>query len=571
MNKIWRIKSKPAEEEVAALSKSINVNHFLASLLLQRNISTFEQAKAYFRPSLAELHDPFLMKDMDLAVSRLNQAIAQKEKVIIYGDYDVDGTTSVAMFYDFLKKHSNIEAPNLEFYIPDRYSEGYGVSYQGVDYAASNGFSLIVSLDCGIKSVDKIAYAKEKGIDFIVCDHHQVGDTLPPAYAVLDPKRPDCDYPYKELSGCGVGFKLLQAFCIKNDIPLEKLYPYLDLLCVSIAADIVQMTGENRIFSYFGLKQINTDPRPGLKALGAVAGFKKELNISNVVFGLAPRINAAGRIAHANAAVELLLAENEAEAEKMASGLNDTNQSRKDFDSTITVEAIEMIESQANYQSLKSTVLFKNDWHKGVVGIVASRCIEKYYRPTIILTESNGKAAGSARSVDGFDVYEAIAACEDVLEQFGGHTHAAGMTLKVENIALFRDKFEQVVSQRILPEQLFPKVDIDVEVNLDFVNVKSYNIIKQMEPFGPGNMSPIFCTRKVIAKYPKIVGEKHLKFAVYSPKDNIQREAIAWGMAEKFDFIATGKPLDLAYSLMENNFNGKISIELNIKELKWSD
>ncbi|MFN0049248.1 MAG: single-stranded-DNA-specific exonuclease RecJ [Cytophagales bacterium] len=570
MNKIWRIKPTPQASVSESLAKAINVNPFLAKLLVQRNIVDFDIAKAYFRPSLDMLHDPFLMRDMDKAVDRLTKAIISKEKILVFGDYDVDGTTSVASVYHFLKNHTGILPENLAFYIPDRYGEGYGISTKGIDYASENGFSLIISLDCGIKSIEKIDYASSKNIDFIICDHHNPGVEIPKAYAVLDPKRADCQYPYKELSGCGVGFKFLQAYCITHQISTEKLYPYLDLLCVSIAADIVPMTGENRIFSFHGLKKINENPRPGLRALGAVAGFKKELNISNVVFGFAPRINAAGRIAHAHGAVELLLADNEAVAIKFADGLNENNLSRKDFDSSITLEAIEMIEEQENFQALKSTVLFKSDWHKGVVGIVASRCIEKYYRPTIIFTESNGKATGSARSVDGFDVYEAICACSDLLEQFGGHTHAAGMTLELKNIDAFKARFEEVVSARIAPDQLIPKINIDVEVGLDFASQKTFNIIKQMEPFGPGNMTPVFLTQKLLPENPRIVGEKHLKFGVKMPNSNIKKEAIAWGMADYFEILSSLKPIDICYSLSENTFNNITAIELNIKDIRFS-
>ncbi len=570
MNKIWRIKPDPQESVYLPLAKAINVNPFLAKLLTQRNILDFDAAKAYFRPSLNFIHSPFLMQDMQKAVGRLANAILSKEKILVFGDYDVDGTTSVAMVYDFLKNQTEILLENLAFYIPDRYGEGYGISTKSIDFASENGFSLIISLDCGIKSVDKIKYANTKNIDFIICDHHNPGDELPPAFAVLDPKRSDCDYPYKELSGCGVGFKLLQAYCMSQNINLEKLYPYLDLLCVSIAADIVPMNGENRIFSFHGLKKINESPREGLKALGAIAGFKKELNISNVVFGFAPRINAAGRIAHANGAVELLLADNEAIAKKFAENLNVNNTSRKDFDSSITLEAIEMIEQQENFQELKSTVLFKSDWHKGVVGIVASRCIEKYYRPTIILTESNGKAGGSARSVDGFDVYEAISECEDLLEQFGGHTHAAGMTLKSENVEAFRTKFERTVSSKITPDQLIPKIDIDVEVGLEFANAKTFKIVKQMEPFGPCNMTPVFLTKQVLPQYPRIVGEKHLKFSVKHPLTNIQKDCIAWGMSDYFELLSSLKPIDICYTIVENTFNDNTTIELNIKDLRAS-
>jgi len=571
MNKIWRKKPEPEEALYLPLASAINVNPLLAKLLVQRKITDFDAAKAFFRPSIDALHDPFLMRDMDKAVERLTRAVFSNEKIMVFGDYDVDGTTSVATVYDFLKNNTGILPENLTFYIPDRYGEGYGISTKGIDYAAENGFTLIIALDCGIKSVDKINYANTRQIDFIICDHHNPGDELPAAYAVLDPKRGDCRYPFKELSGCGVGFKLLQAYCTVHQISFEKLYPFVDLLCVSIAADIVPMTGENRIFAYHGLKIINESPREGLKALGAVAGFTKALNITNVVFGFAPRINAAGRIAHANGAVQLLLASNAIEAKKLADNVNINNSARKDFDSTITQEAIAMIEAQENYADLKSTVLFKSDWHKGVVGIVASRCIEKYYRPTIILTQSNDMAGGSARSVDGFDVYEAICECQDLLQQFGGHTHAAGMTLKLENVAAFRTKFEQVVSSKILPHQMIAKIDIDIEVGLDFANAKTYKILKQMEPFGPGNMTPVFITQRVWPAYPRIVGERHLKFTVKQSNSNIQKECIAWGMADKFALLSTLKPIDICYILAENTFNDSTTIELNIKDVREAE
>lgn len=565
MEKEWRIKPLPEAERSESLSNAINVNTFLAALLIQRGVEDFSAAKDFFRPSLENLHDPFLMKDMDKAVERLFSALRGNEKILVYGDYDVDGTTSVAMMYTFLRRYS----ANVAYYIPDRYTEGYGISTQGIDYAIENGFTLIISLDCGIKSADKIAYAAENGIDFIVCDHHEP-DILPPALAVLDPKRSDCKYPFKELSGCGVGFKLIQAYCTRQQIPLEEIFTFLDLLTVSIAADIVPMIGENRIFCFHGMKLLNETQRPGLRALIGVAGFKKELSISNVVFGLAPRINAAGRIAHANAAVDLLLAGDETEAKKFAERLNEKNISRKDYDVQMTAEAIEMIEAQPGFNSLKSTVLFKNDWHKGVVGIVASRCIEKYYRPTIILTESNGKAAGSARTVDGFDVYSAICECADVLEQFGGHTHAAGLSLQLADVPAFRQKFEETVNKRIMPSQLVPKIDIDMEVGFEFVGQKSYNIIKQMAPFGPGNLTPVFMTRNVIAaNAARIVGDNHLKLSLKENGSTKTVEAIGFGLGEYLEQVMSGKPFDVCYVITENTFNDVTTIQLNLKGIRF--
>ena len=445
-----------------SLAEALKINTLLATLLVQRGINNFEESRTFFRPDLGQLHDPYLMKDMDLAVARLTAAIAKGEKILIYGDYDVDGTTSVTVFYGFLSKLYD----RLDYYIPDRYTEGYGVSWQSVEWAKENGFTLIVTLDCGIKSVDKVQAAKEKGIDFIICDHHRPGDELPDAVAVLDPKRLDCPYPYKELTGCGVGFKLLQAFCLDQKMDQSVLFEYLDLLVISIAADIVPITGENRVLAYYGLQRLNAAPRIGVKALIRIAGITGTLDITNVVFGLSPRINAAGRIKHAKEAVRLLLSEEESEAEDFAYEINKHNSDRRTFDSSITEEALLMIENDDWFSQAKSTVLYKEDWHKGVIGIVASRCIERYHRPTIILTESHGKAAGSARSVPGFDVYEAIEECADLLEQYGGHTFAAGLTLPLENIAAFRTRFNDIVSSRILPDQLIPMINIDPETRI---------------------------------------------------------------------------------------------------------
>lgn len=558
------IKNTPSTDEVDLLSKALNINPFLASILIQRGIKTFDEAKHFFRPSLADLHDPFLMLNMHKAVERIEKALAKNEKILVYGDYDVDGTTSVTLVYDFLSNYTS----EIDFYIPDRYLEGYGISTKGIDFAKENGFSLIIALDCGIKSPDKIAYANSLNIDFIICDHHNPGDEIPKAVAVLDPKQKDCKYPYKELSGCGVGFKLVQGYCQKNNIDIAVLYPYLDLLAISIGADIVPMTGENRIFCFHGLNIINESPRAGVKALMGVSGFKKKLSISNVVFGLAPRINAAGRIAHAKAAVNLLLAKDISEAADFAKDLNDNNLSRKEIDSSMTDEAILMIETQENYQNLRSTVLFKTDWHKGVIGIVASRCIEKYYRPTIILTASNGKAAGSARSVHGFDIYEAISNCADVLEQYGGHTFAAGMTLKLENVDIFRQKFEEEVSKSISEDSLSPKINVDLEVPLNFVSDKVYKILNQMEPFGPGNMTPVFLTQNLKdGGNSRIVGGTHLKLDLFCPKTRKKIDGIAFGMHEKLPLIKSGNPFSVCYTLDENTYNDITSVQLSIREI----
>lgn len=576
MSKRWVVKEAPEAKEVEKLSKAINVSKELATLLVQRGICNFDDAKAYFRPMLQDLHDPFLMKDMDKAVERINQAFYNKEKILVYGDYDVDGTTSVAMFFSFLKKFH----PYSDFYIPDRYAEGYGISYKGIDFAKEHNFDLIISLDCGIKSEQHIAYAASLGIDFIICDHHRPGSTLPKAYAVLDPKREDCNYPFDELSGCGVGFKLMQALCRNNSMPEDMIYPYLDLVAVSIASDIVPIVGENRILAHYGLKLLNTNPRPGLRALIEVAGFSKDdrtghynLGITNVVFGIGPRINAAGRIAHAKAAVQLLTAEKWEDAQLFADNINLRNDERREFDSDITKQALELIENDMALTEAKSTVLFKDDWHKGVIGIVASRCIEKYHRPTIILTKSNNKATGSARSVPGFDVYEAISECADLLEQFGGHMYAAGLTLNIDNIPAFREKFEKIVSERISPEQLIPIIDIDMVLPLSAISYKFYNILEQFAPFGPMNMNPVFKSTAVIDSGDSRIlngrngkGE-HLRLCVKQP-DSPVIEGIAFGMASHYQKICNGKPFDICYTIEENNFRGNRSLQLMIKDIK---
>lgn len=556
-----------AMSPVQQFAESIKVSETLATLLYQRGICTFDSAREFFRPSLDRLHNPFLMKDMDLAVSRLERAMLFEEHILIYGDYDVDGTTAVALFYGFLRT----QYAHLQFYIPDRYTEGYGISQKGIDWAKEHGYTLIVSLDCGIKSTSLIAYAKTLGIDFIICDHHRPDDQLPDAVAVLDPKRSDCSYPFDELSGCGVGFKLLQAYCIRKNIPLQKLYPFTDLLVVSIAADIVPIVGENRIFAYFGLQQLSTNPRPGLKALMQIAGFASYTDISSVVFGLSPRINAAGRVAHANAAVQLLLSEEEAEANRFAQQININNTDRRGFDTSITKEALDMIEKDDLLRTAKSTVLFKNDWHKGVVGIVASRCIEKYHRPTIILTESQDKASGSARSVPGFDVYEAIEECSDLLEQFGGHMYAAGLSLKVENIPAFRRRFEEVVARRITPEQLTPLIEIDLKMPLSKINRKFFQVLQQMAPFGPQNMQPVFVSENVRLKYnARILKEQHLKLSIIQD-DLTTIDAIGFKMAGFYERVNSGEPFHICYQIEENNFNNKTTLQLNLRDIKFGE
>ena len=564
MSKRWVYKNVPDPELVKSLAAGIKVNETLSTLLVQRGHSTFDEAKAFFRPHLAQLHDPFLMKDMDKAVNRLSEALFKKEKILIYGDYDVDGTTSVALVYGFLRKYHSY----IDYYIPDRYDEGYGISETGVRWAAEHGFSLIIALDCGIKAISKVALASDLGIDFIICDHHLPGPELPRAHAVLDPKRPDCNYPFDGLSGCGVGFKLMQAFAIQNTVDIQELYLYLDLVAVSIASDIVPVVDENRVLTYFGLQKLNKSPLPGFKALKQLSGIKGEVTVTRVVFGIGPRINAAGRIDHARAAVELLIARNDEEAFDLAGQLDLKNDLRKNFDENITKEALAIIEEGNHLGKSFSTVLYKEDWHKGVIGIVASRCIEKFYRPTIILTESNSKATGSARSVVGFDVYEAIAECADLLDQYGGHKYAAGLTMNLDNVEAFKKRFEEVVARRITPDMLEPIIDIDLEVPIEAINFKFFNILRQMAPFGPGNMQPVFVSTNVIAKSVKLLKETHLKMFLSQEGSRASLEAIAFGFGEFHDAIAGGAPFQVAYTVEENDFMGNKTMQLHIKDLK---
>ncbi|MFA0961944.1 single-stranded-DNA-specific exonuclease RecJ [Roseivirga sp. BDSF3-8] len=564
MQKRWVIKETPEEERVRELAESINVNPHLATLLYQRKISTYEQAEQFFCPALTQLHDPFLMLNMGRAVERLTQAIGDEEKIMIYGDYDVDGTTSVALVFGFLQHYSS----HLIYYIPDRYDEGYGVSEQGIRYAAEAGVSLIITLDCGIKALNTIGLAGKLGVDVIVCDHHLPGEDLPPAYAVLDPKQADCPYPYKELSGCGVGFKLLHAWCLQNSIPEQELFAHLDLLAVSIAADIVPLTGENRVLSHFGLKVLARTKNTGLRALIQTASIKVPLSIRDVVFRIAPRINAAGRVSHGRNAVALLLTDDEEEAISMAKAINENNTSRKEFDSTITKEALELIESDVLLKGARSTVLFKHDWHKGVIGIVASRCIEKYHRPTIILTESNSMATGSARSIPGFDIYEAISSCSEYLEQYGGHTHAAGLTLKIENVEAFASRFEEVASNLVHEELLTPPMDIDLEIPLERISPKFFSILKRMAPFGPQNMVPVFASRGVsLASRPRIIKGKHLVLLL-KRTDLPPIEAIAWNMAPLAPSLERG-PFDLAYTIEENEYRGNKTLRLCVEDIQF--
>ncbi len=565
MEKRWIENELPDEEAIGQLSKALNISKNLASILLQRGINTFDQAKNFFRPALTHLHDPFLMKDMEVAVNRLCDAVHSGEKILIYGDYDVDGTTSVAMTYGFL----NLFTDNLAYYIPDRYTEGYGISEKGVRWAKEEGFSLMIALDCGIRAVNNIALANSLGLDVIVCDHHLPGEKLPEAVAVLDPKRPDDNYPFKELSGCGVGFKLLQGFCLQNTVPLEKLYDFLDFVAVSTASDIVPIVGENRVLTYYGLKKLNQAPSAGFQSLIEISGLKPPIGISDIVFYIGPRINAAGRLTHARESVRLLISEDANDLANFADHLNLKNTERRGFDQTTTMEAIEMIESDEKLMTARSTVLFKNDWHKGVVGIVASRCIEKYYRPTIILTESNGKISGSARSVDGFNLYEAIKSCDDLLEQYGGHMHAAGLSLLPEKLDDFKLKFEEVVSKSISADQLTPKIQVDLEVNFDFINFKTLKIINQMAPFGPQNLQPIFVSRGVTVKgSPKVLKDQHLKLMLTQKGHPKSFESVGFGMADKLELIEKAQTIKIAYHIDLNEYMGNKTIQLIIKDIK---
>lgn len=562
--KIWKLRSNSKHEKIDSLSKSLNIEKTLAQLLVSRGIETFEQAKTFFRPTLEDLHDPFSMKDMDIAVLRLEKAIASGERILIYGDYDVDGTTAVSLMASFLSTIYD----RFDTYIPDRYKEGYGISMQGIDYADDNDMSLIIALDCGIKAIEQVAYAKSKGIDFIICDHHNPGNELPDAAALLDPKRKDCLYPFKELSGCGVGFKFAQAYCQKHEIPLEQIYPLLDLLAISIGADIVSMTGENRILTYFGLEQINGTPRAGIRALIENSGKKPPLNIMDVVFGIGPRINAAGRIEHGKLAVEILSTDDLEKARELAKTIGEHNKYRQELDKEITESALAQIE-ELNDGERKSTVVYNPEWHKGVIGIVASRLIETHYKPTVVFTKSGDKLAASARSVLGFNLYDALDKCSDILEQFGGHMYAAGMTLKPERYQEFKDRFEQVVSESITDQQLIPEIEVDTEIELDHINPKFHRILKQMEPFGPGNMAPIFASKNLIdTGKGRLIGadKSHLKLEISS--GNKSFDAIGFGMGTHLTSINNKQKFHACFHLEENNWNGNINLQLRLLDLK---
>lgn len=596
MQKRWVLKERGKPEKVAALSAELGIGPVLAELLVQRDVNTFEEAKDFFRPSLDQLHDPFLMKDMDKAVERVIKAIDNKEKILVYGDYDVDGTTAVSLVYTFLRE---IGHDTVDYYIPDRYSEGYGISFKGVDFAHEEGFGLVIALDCGIKAIEKIKKANEYGVDFIICDHHRPDDQLPEAVAVLDAKRPDCNYPFKELSGCGVGFKLIQAIASRKNIPFNTLNKYLDLVVVSIASDIVPITGENRILAYFGLQLINQNPRPGFEAILRYSNiirkpegtyiisppqaitngngfddfpciFNRELTISDMVFLVGPRINAAGRIESGRNSVKLLVCETNEEADTIAQQINDFNTTRRDLDAITTDMAMDAIKTDARLRDACSTVVYHKDWHKGVIGIVASRLIETYYRPTIVLTQSNGLVTGSARSIKDFDIYDAIDECSELLEHFGGHKYAAGLSMKPENLEAFIEKFEGVVKKGLTEDMLSPEVEIDLKINLNEIGPRFYKVLKQFAPFGPGNMSPVFQTDGVIDNgYGRIVGKNHLKLTIgHHEIASPPFAAIAFQQGDHFNYISQGKPFSICYHIEENEWNNQKSIQLNIKDIK---
>jgi len=564
MEKRWVLTSNCNDDTVKNIAEQLNIDRSLAQILVQRNICDFDQAKSFFRPELTHLHDPFLMKDMDLAIHRIEKALSLHEKILIYGDYDVDGTTSVALAFSFFSQFTE----NIEYYIPDRYVEGYGISTTGIDYANENGFSLIIALDCGIKSLDKVDYANTFGIDFIICDHHLPGDEIPKAVAVLDPKRIDCEYPFKELAGCGIGFKLAQAYAQKHHLPDDTYLRYLDLVMVSIAADIVPVVGENRILAYYGLKKLNTNPCEGLRALMEVSGKTENYTITDVVFTLGPRINAAGRIDHAKHAVAMLLCEVDGNSLEQSESINLKNTERKTYDQDITREALDLIGSSDSLINRKTTVVFNENWHKGVIGIVASRLTEKYYRPTIVLTKSNGHVAGSCRSVVGFDLYEALSGCADLLDQFGGHKFAAGLTMQADNVDAFAERFEEIVSASITEELLTPMIKIDAEINLDQIDGKFFRVLAQMGPFGPENMAPIFVSHGVyLDRAAMAVGANHLKIIIKQQNSPIF-ECIAFGLAEFQNLLQPKVPFSVCYTIEENVWRDKKRMQLNVKGIK---
>ena len=563
--------TKEQEEIQQKLAEELSINPILAQLLVQRGVTTFDEARRFFRPDLADLHNPFLMADMDKAVERLTKAMQTNEKILVYGDYDVDGTTSVALMYRFLKQFVS----NVDFYIPDRYTEGYGISVRGIDYAAENNFTLIVALDCGIKAVDKVKYAKDLGIDFIICDHHTPDAILPPAVAVLDPKREDCNYPYEHLSGCGVGFKLLQAVAKVNDVDFAELIPLLDLVVLSIASDIVPITGENRILAYYGLKQLNTAPSTGIKGIMDVCGLTgKEITISDIVFKIGPRINASGRMKLASESVQLLVSRDANFIKEKSETINLYNNDRKDLDKDITDQAISLIRDNEQLRNKKSIVVYNPDWHKGVIGIVASRLTEEFYRPSIVLTKSNDILSGSARSVHGFDLYKAIESCRDLLENFGGHMYAAGLSIKEENVAEFTERFEAFVVENILEEQTYPQIDIDAVLQFKDITPKFFRVLKQFAPFGPENMKPMFMSKKVFDYgTSRLVGkeQEHLKMELIDSSSENVMNGIAFNMHEHNEQLKALNKLDICYTLEENTFGGNTTIQLMVRDIKTAD
>ena len=566
--KKWILKNVADEETVTRLSSELGIDPVLTRLLVQRGVGTFQEARAFFRPSLDNLYDPFLMKDMDKAVARVEAAVSSGEKILVYGDYDVDGTTAVSLVYSFLRRLT----VNVDFYVPDRYEEGYGVSYKGIDWAADNGFGLIITLDCGIKANDKVSYAAEKGIDVIVCDHHLPENDLPPAVAVLDPKRADCSYPFDDLSGCGVGFKLVQAYSQKNGLPFENLIPLLDLLVVSISSDLVSVVGENRTLAHFGLKQLNENPRKGLLAMIHLSGLDPgHITIDDIVFRIGPRINAAGRMESGRVAVELLTAEEDDVAARIGSEINRYNNERKSIDREITREALEMVQSGNCLSARNATIVYNPSWHKGVVGIVASRLVEAFYRPTIVFTRSNGYVTGSARSVHGFDLYDAIESCADLLENFGGHLYAAGLTLKEENLPEFCDRIEKFIEDNIREEMLTPVIMIDARLDFSQITPKFFRILKQFQPFGPGNNAPVFLTENVYdnGNARKVGADgSHLKLELIQESQPYRSiSAIAFNKSEHFEHIKSGNPIDICYSIVENYYRGIANLQLRIKDL----
>lgn len=566
-DKRWTLKQADSSI-VQQLSKDLpNVSPAIHTLLAVRGVHDFESAKTFFRPELSHLHDPFLMKGMKQAVQRISEAIEWHERIMVYGDYDVDGTTAVAVVYDFLKTHYK---GDLTYYIPHRYREGYGVSKQGIDFAHANGYHLIITLDCGIKSAELIGYAQSLGIDVIVCDHHLPDNNLPPALAILNPKQSDCPYPYKELSGCGIGFKLITALAMHWKLPMERVYQYLDLVATSIAADIVPIDEENRVLAFYGMKKVNENPSLAIKTLKETSGTNRPLHIADLVFVIGPRVNAAGRMDDAKKAVELFIEKDEEKIKVLADSLHSDNFERKEIDKNITQEALNLILGDDVMMARKSTVLFQPHWHKGVVGIVASRLIDHFYRPTIILTESNGKVTGSARSISGFNIYEAIHECRDLLENYGGHFYAAGMTMHPDLVAAFAERFEQVVSQTILPELLIPEIRIDAELRISDIRPSFFNILKQFEPFGPNNLRPVFLTRNVydFRGHSRVVKEQHLKFVVHQHTGETI-DGIGFGIGEKYDIVNNG-PFDMVYTLDENEFNGQTKLQIKVLDIKPS-